>query len=155
MNRTFKSLLAKGIDSSVAQNIVDAELNLSDLSSCSSTKLMELGVNDEIKVKIFDSRPPIPEKIIDNLLFKSRRTCCICRQKERAIIIHHLEAWTESKSNEESNLVVLCLLHHDEAHSKKELSQNLTSERIKAAKTKWENEVLDKAKKEIEKMIIG
>ena len=142
MNRTFKSLLAKGIDSSIAQNIVDAELNLSTLSSCSSTELNELGVTDEIKDKIFDSRPSIPDEIIDNLLYKSRRTCCICREMERSIIIHHIKEWSESKSNEESNLVVLCLLHHDEAHSKKELSQNLTSKRIKAAKIKWENEVL-------------
>ncbi len=146
MNRTFKSLLAKGIDSLVAQNIVDSELNLSTLSSCSSAKLKELGVTDEIKDKIFDSRPPIPEEIIDNLLYKSRRTCCVCRETERSIIIHHIQEWNESKSNEESNLVVLCLLHHDEAHSKKELSQNLTSERIKSAKIKWEEEVtsLDK-----------
>ena len=142
MNRTFKSLLAKGIDSSVAQNIVDAEFNLSTLSSCSSSKLKILGVTDEIKNKIFDSRPPVPNEIIDNLLYKSRRTCCVCRETERSIIIHHIEEWSESKSNEESNLVVLCLLHHDEAHSKKELSQNLTTERIKAAKIKWEKEVL-------------
>ena len=142
MNRTFKSLLAKGIDSNVAQNIVDAELNLSTLSSCSLIELKELGVTNEIKDKIYDARPPIPDEIIDSLLYKSRRTCCVCRETERSIIIHHIIEWSESKSNEESNLVVLCLLHHDEAHSKKELSQNLTPERIKAAKTKWENEVL-------------
>lgn len=142
MNRTYKTLIAKGIDSLVARKIVDSRLNLSTLSSCSSLQLMELGITDKIKDKLFDSRPPIPEEIIDNLLYKSRRTCCICRESERSIIIHHIEEWSESKSNEESNLVVLCLLHHDEAHTKKELSQNLTPDRIKAAKTKWENDVL-------------
>lgn len=151
MNRTFKSLLAKGIDSLVAQKIVDAEFNLSTLSSCSIEQLNELGVTDEIKDKIFDSsRPPIPDEIIDNLLYKSRRTCCVCRRTEHSIVIHHIKEWSESKSNEESNLVVLCLLHHDEAHSKKELSQNLTSERIKAAKINWENEVLTLDKKILE-----
>lgn len=150
MNRTFKSLLAKGIDSSIAQKIVDAELSLSTLSSCSSEKLLELGVTNKVKDKIFDSRPPIPDKIIDNLLYKSRRTCCVCRERERSIIIHHIEEWSESKSNEEENLVVLCLLHHNEAHSKKELSQNLTSERIKASKLNWENEVLNLDKKILE-----
>ncbi|MBK7095058.1 MAG: HNH endonuclease [Saprospiraceae bacterium] len=62
----------------------------------------------------------------------------MARETTRSIIIHHIEEWSVSKSNEESNLVVLCLMHHDEAHSTKQLSQNLTPERIKAAKDKWE-----------------
>ena len=137
MNNTFKSLLSKGISSDSAQRITDSGYNLSTLSACSEKELENLGVDKSLKNQIFDSkRPSIPDNITNNLLYKSRRTCCICRDSNRSIIIHHIKEWSESKSNEENNLVVLCLHHHDEAHTKRELSQNLTPERILEGKKK-------------------
>jgi hypothetical protein len=141
MNR-LQTLLAKGINSEVAHKIVELDIDLSELSSFPIEKLENLGIKAEIKQKLFSNRPPIPSHILDSLLHKSRRTCCICREVNRSIIVHHIIEWNISRSNEEDNLVVLCLQHHDEAHSKKELSQNLTPARIKAAKKSWENEVL-------------
>ena len=152
MNNTFKSLLSKGISSDIAQRITDSGYNLSTLSACSEKELENLGVDKSLKNQIFDSkRPSIPDNITNNLLYKSRRTCCICRDSNRSIIIHHIKEWSESKSNEENNLVVLCLHHHDEAHTKRELSQNLTPERILEGKKRWEKEV-EKLDKEILKL---
>jgi len=136
------SLLARGIDSEIARKIIELDIDLGELSSFPLEKLENLGIGAEIKQKLFSNRPPIPSHILDSLLHKSRRTCCICRKGNRSIIIHHIIEWKKSQSNEEDNLVVLCLQHHDEAHSKKELSQNLTPERIKAAKKNWEQDVL-------------
>ncbi|MCD8450379.1 HNH endonuclease [Tenacibaculum dicentrarchi] len=150
MNKTFTSLLSKGINSRIAKNVVDSGYNLSTLSSCSKTTLDQLGINEALKHLIFNSkRPPIPKKIINNLLHKSRRTCCICRNNERSIIIHHIDEWSDSKSNEENNLVVLCLIHHNEAHTKREFTQNLTSEKIRASKEIWEKKV-----NELDKLIL-
>ncbi len=152
MNNTFKSLLSKGVSSDIAQKIIDSNYTLSTLSACSTKELEDLGINEKLKNQIFDSkRPPIPDNITDNLLYKSRRTCCICRDSNRSIIIHHIKEWSESKSNEENNLVVLCLHHHDEAHTRKELSQNLTAERIIEGKNRWEKEI-EKLDKEILKL---
>lgn len=142
MSRTFKALIGKGIDSKKASKIVKSGFTIQQLSSCGSDALEKIGIDkDDLKLIFNSSRPTIPDEIIDNLLYKSRRTCCICRDKEKSIIIHHLIEWNESRSHSEDNLVVLCLLHHDEAHTKRELSRNLTHERIKSAKEKWEKEV--------------
>lgn len=147
MNKTLKSLLAKGINSKVAEKIINSGYNLSTLSACSKEELEELGIDEFTRKQILDKRPPIPEDIIDNLLYKSMRTCCICRKSKRQIIIHHIIEWKVSRSNQEENLVVLCLKHHGEAHTYKELAQNLTADRIIAAKSKWENEVAEMSKK--------
>lgn len=148
MNKTLKSLLAKGISSDISSKIIEAGHSLKSLSVCSEDELLQYGITSDIKKQIFgNNRPEIPEKILDSLLFKSRRTCCICRDSIRSIIVHHIHEWSDTKSNNEDNLVVLCLHHHDEAHSKKELSQNLTSERIVAAKIEWEKQVLELDKK--------
>ena len=142
MNPTYKSLIAKGISSDIANKVIDKNHTLKSLSALSANELLEFGISDLLKNQIFDSnRPPIPDNIIYNLFYKSKRTCCICRDSNRSIVIHHIKEWSKSKSNEENNLVVLCVQHHDEAHTKKEHSQNLTSQYIISAKNKWEDEV--------------
>jgi hypothetical protein len=154
MSKTLNALLSKGIDSEKAMNIVKAGYTIQSLATCGSEKLKLIGIDKkDIELIYSKSRPSIPDEILDNLLYKSRRTCCICREKEKSIIIHHLIEWHESRSHSEDNLVVLCLYHHDEAHTKKELSLNLTPERIKNAKIKWEAEIetLDKGLRVIPK----
>ena len=142
MNPTYKALIARGISSDIANKIIDKKHTLKSLSALSANELLEFGINYILKNQIFDSnRPPIPDNIIDNLFYKSKRTCCICRDSNRSIVIHHIKEWCKSKSNEENNLVVLCVQHHDEAHTKKEHSQNLTPQNIISAKQKWEDEV--------------
>lgn len=144
MSKTFTALLSKGIDSEKASKIVKAGFTIQTLSTCKPDELEVLGIDsNDIETIYINSRPSIPDKIVDELLYKSRRTCCVCREREKSIIIHHIIEWSTSKSHSEDNLVVLCLHHHDEAHSKKELSLNLTPERIKAAKLKWETDVLN------------
>ncbi|MCE5174711.1 MAG: hypothetical protein ABFC90_09775 [Bacteroidales bacterium] len=151
MNRTIKSLISRGIDSKLAKKIVDEGYTITSLSTCSIEKRKRLGIDENLYQQIFDSsRPPISEEIVDNLFNKSRRTCCICRDSTRSIIIHHIEEWSVCMSNKESNLVVLCLQHHDEAHTKRELSQNLTPKQIKSAKQKWEKKV-----RELDKQILN
>lgn len=142
MSQTFNALIGKGIDSEKANKIIRNGLTIEQLATCSHDTLNEIGLNKNDLDLIFRSkRPPIPDEIVNSLLYKSRKTCCVCREREKAIIIHHIVEWNKSKSHSEDNLVVLCLVHHDEAHSKKELSLNLTPNRIRAAKEKWELEV--------------
>ncbi|MDX2303543.1 MAG: HNH endonuclease signature motif containing protein [Microscillaceae bacterium] len=142
MKNTFRALLARGVDSEKANKIVKAGYTIQNLSTCKPDELKDIGIDEsDLELILSSSRPAIPDEIVDNLLYKSRRTCCICREKEKSVIIHHLIEWNKSKSHLEENLVILCLHHHDEAHTKRELSLNLTPERIKVAKKKWETEV--------------
>ena len=81
---------------------------------------------------------------MDSLLYKSRFCCCVCRDNKKPIIIHHIVAWEKSHSHHEDNLVVLCPLHHVEAHTKSDLSLNLTPDRLKSFKNQWLCEVRQK-----------
>jgi len=71
---------------------------------------------------------------MNKLLFESGWACCVCGKTSGGIIVHHIEKYSESHSHDEDNLVVLCLNHHGEAHTKRELSINLTPDRLRAFK---------------------
>ncbi len=141
MNSTLKALLARGIDSTKATFLVKEKYTIKSLSTLGSEQLKKIGLTEVEINSIFKKRPPIPNEIVTSLLQKSRSTCCVCRDSKQPIIIHHINEWNTSKSHNEENLVVLCLNHHDEAHTKKELSLNLTPQRIRASKKDWEEKV--------------
>jgi len=71
---------------------------------------------------------------MNKLLFESGWACCVCGKTSGGIIVHHIEKYSESHSHDEDNLVVLCLNHHGEAHTKRELGINLTPDRLRASK---------------------
>jgi len=67
----------------------------------------------------------IPKKIATEVIYKSDRKCCIC--KEEGVHIHHLKG---KNDNRFENLVFLCFKHHDEVSKSGGLSRNLTPEII-------------------------
>jgi len=104
----------------------------------SEAELRALGLSDlQIESIIDAGRPSIPEQVLSSILFRCKWVCCICRDPNRSAIIHHLSPWALSRSHAEDNLVVLCHQHHDEAHTTRKLSLNLTPERIKDARDRW------------------
>lgn len=136
--RTKLALLARGFDSQTIEKICDAKLSLTKLKLLSDQELLSLGINSEqIKYLRSEPRPPIPEKIVIQLLHDSKRTCCICRDSSKPIIIHHIKEWSLSRDHSEQNLVILCLEHHDQAHTKKGLSIALTAKQLIGHKSKW------------------
>ena len=52
--------------------------------------------------------------------------------------------YSKTHDHSESNLVVICVEHHDEAHTHHELSQNLTPDRLRDAKRDWLQEISKK-----------
>jgi hypothetical protein len=137
-NKTFIALMQRGLSSDVATDLVREGYTLKGLKQMSKEQLHSLNLDELAINKIFaEGRPPIPEKTINKVLYDSRNTCCICRDKTKAIIIHHIEPWETSHSHEEENLVVLCLEHHGESHTKHDFTINLTAKRLKAAKRSW------------------
>jgi hypothetical protein len=85
------------------------------------------------------NRPKMPASIEFKVLYRSARTCCVCRKKERPIHIHHIDK--KPANNSEENLVVLCTICHDEAHTDHKLSKNLTSAKLRTFKKEWEEQV--------------
>ncbi|WP_066044497.1 HNH endonuclease signature motif containing protein [Bathymodiolus septemdierum thioautotrophic gill symbiont] len=69
------------------------------------------------------ARPKIPKAIENRLLYESAYACVVCQSD--GCHIHHIDQ--DHSNNKENNLVVLCIKHHDEAHTKRQLSKNLDS----------------------------
>lgn len=137
-SRTNNALLALGIDSAAAQLLIEQGFTAATLKAQSRDSLANLGLAPfQIENVLASGRPPIPEQTLCTILFKSKWACCICRDAKKAVIVHHLVPWSESRSHAEDNLVLLCLDHHGEAHTTRQLSLNLTPERIRDARTRW------------------
>lgn len=73
------------------------------------------------------------------MLYKSARTCNVCRDPYKPVELHHIDQ--DPSNNMESNLIVLCRNCHDEAHTKHSMSRNLTPDSLKFFKAEWENYV--------------
>lgn len=139
---TEKALIARGVDTNTANTIASKGYTLHSLKQLSLSKLTALGLRKESAEAILsEPRPPIPDTTLHSVLIKSKRTCCICRDPSKPIIVHHIDEWAVSRSHEESNLIVLCLEHHDQAHTKKELSQRLSKKELRASKAAWERDI--------------
>lgn len=84
-------------------------------------------------------RVSIPKPLQSSLLYKSAKTCCVCRVPRAPVEIHHID---ENPSNNiEENLIVICKNCHDEAHTKHKLSKNLDVYNLKKFKSQWEEDV--------------
>ena len=139
---TFKAFIARGIDSHLANSLVEKKITLTKLKQKNLVELTHLGINEKVANNILkEQRPPIPSDILTKLLYEAKWTCCICRDNNRSIILHHINEWHKSRNHSEENLVVLCLEHHNDAHTKKGLSISLSKEQIIDAKKRWTNQV--------------
>ena len=78
-------------------------------------------------------RPTLPKKLKQEILYNSAFACAICSKKGDHI--HHIDK--DNSNNNPENLILLCQAHHDEAHTKRELSQNLTPELLKKYNKEW------------------
>ena len=82
-------------------------------------------------------RRPIPVQVKHRLLYESKYVCCVCQQG--GCQIHHIDE--DRNNNSETNLVVLCAAHHDEAHTTRKLTKNLGPSELRHAKEHWTSEV--------------
>ena len=140
--RTENALLSRGFDNQLASRLANSKITLSQLKSMSRDELLNLGISINLILTIHsEQRPPIPENELLSVLYKNRRTCCICRDTSKPIVVHHINEWAKSRDHSEANLAVLCLEHHDLAHTSKQLSQNLKPQEIYQFKATWEEDV--------------
>lgn len=89
------------------------------------------------------TRIPIPLALANIVLYKSAKTCCVCRRPGIPVQLHHCD--DDPSNNDEANIIPLCKICHDDAHTKRALSQNLTTNRQMDFKAKWEIEVANRS----------
>jgi len=127
-----------GFDSETANRLDQDRHTLTSLKKLDKNQLTSLNISEEyIDILLGGERPPIPSQRMNKVLFESRCTCCVCRNRSGGIIVHHIHKYSDSRSHAEDNLVVLCLNCHGEAHTKRELQQNLTPEKLRDFKKLW------------------
>lgn len=142
-NQSVVALLARGIDLHTAKWLVAEGYNLSKLQGLELNQLLALGLPASFADHLANSRPPIPSDVLIKVLQKSKVVCCVCRDPSKSVVIHHIQEWHGSRDHSEDNLAVLCLDHHGEAHTKRELGRNLTPEVLRALKAEWEKKVAE------------
>ena len=74
-------------------------------------------------------------------MHECRRICCVCREKDKSLVLHHTREWAKSHNHDEELLVVICVNCHGEAHTKRELGRNLTPEELLKHRTLWATDV--------------
>ena len=141
MNRTVKALVKRGFRTALAESLQREGYTVTKLQALGPQELEALGVSSDCQKAMREGRPPIPEDVLNSILYRSGSTCCVCRKPQRGTVVHHIEPWTESRSHDEDNLVVLCPLCHDKAHTKKELTRALTPKQLRHHKQEWQNQV--------------
>lgn len=83
------------------------------------------------------ARKATPPKLKQQIMYESQFVCVICQRE--GFQIHHIDQ--DNSNNAEENLVCLCLSHHGEAHTARDLSQNLNPDALRHAKKSWNDTV--------------
>ena len=86
-------------------------------------------------------RPRIPADLKNTVLYKAGHACCVCRDGNTRVQIHHIDG--DPSNNAEDNLVALCMPHHDEAELRCGLTRRLDADTLRDFKARWEQEVAE------------
>ena len=84
-------------------------------------------------------RIPTPKDVEADVLFKANHTCSICNDPSIGVQVAHID--DNPSNNNEANLIVLCVNHHDKAHLKSPISKSYTKQELKKYKNNWGNTV--------------
>lgn len=141
MPAKLENLIAVGIDSALAAKAIDNGFALSKLKAASKQDLMA-SFSEEEAALLWDAarRKPIEKETIRRLVEENDWKCCVCWdiKREEPVIVHHIEEHSKTQDDSYDNLVVLCLKHHADVHTKHELSRHpLPPELLHQRKQQW------------------
>jgi hypothetical protein len=68
-------------------------------------------------------------------MYDHHSTCCVCGQGGNNVQIHHID--DDPSNNEQSNLAVVCLQHHSEAHERGGMDRKLTPALLRKYRLEW------------------
>lgn len=87
-------------------------------------------------------RKRIPQRTIDELLFRTDHTCSICRTPNKDVQVHHIDS--NHSNNRADNLIVVCLDCHSRATGNAGLGHSFTPGELQKYKRFWEQYVSNK-----------
>jgi hypothetical protein len=74
----------------------------------------------------------IPQDLIDKMMVKCARRCCICRRfRPTKLQVHHIIERNQGGTNDEDNLIVTCMSCHTDVHSKVPFARRFSVEELK------------------------
>ena len=89
-------------------------------------------------------RKHIPSKIEEEILFLSNHTCCICKDRNKDVQIHHIDG--DPSNNNLDNLAVLCLDCHSRVTGSRGLGKSYKPGEVKRYKRAWEKQIQESRK---------
>jgi len=135
--QTRDALVARGVDSATAGRL-SRDWTLARLQLLSAADLEDLGLTSQATRAIRDGRrPPIPGPVLMKVLHGSRWICCVCRERDRPVVVHHIVPWSESRDHSFENLVLICPICHARAHRKGDLEIDLSADRLRHMRDSW------------------
>lgn len=84
-------------------------------------------------------RSPIPEELSVEVLFLHDHTCCVCREKGKAVQIHHIDH--DPSNNSPENLAVLCLQDHNDTQVAGGFGRTLRADEVRRYRNDWVDRV--------------
>ncbi len=140
-DKNIETFLKYGVSEELANRLVSNGYTVSKVQAASKNDFSLILNKDEIddlflKVK----RQPIPDDIYERIIKETELHCCFCWNisEEKPVIIHHIDEYNQTQDNSFNNLIVLCLNHHGDVHTKREISQqNFSKIRLLSQKEKW------------------
>ncbi len=74
----------------------------------------------------------IPQELVDLMMAKCGRRCCICRRfRPTKLLVHHIIERANGGTNEQDNLIVTCFSCHSDVHTKVPFSRRFTVDELK------------------------
>ncbi len=139
------SFIKYGISSELAEKLTNNHYTVTKVKTASKKDFKGILTRDEIETLILKvKRQPIMDDVYDRLVKECEMHCCFCWNllEEKPVIIHHIDEYNQTQDNSFNNLIVLCLNHHGEVHTKREISQqNYPKSRLLHKKEIWIEEI--------------
>jgi hypothetical protein len=75
----------------------------------------------------------IPDHLVNQILVKSGRRCCICRRfRPTRIQVHHIIARSEGGPDDPGNLMPICMSCHTDVHSRVPFARRFSPDELRA-----------------------
>ena|SRR5208282_2120073 len=86
----------------------------------------------------------IPPDVVDRMMVKCGRRCCICKRfRPTKLQVHHIHEKGEGGSDEEDNLVVTCFSCHSDVHTKVPFARRFSQAELKGHRDTLIKQVAD------------
>lgn len=80
-------------------------------------------------------RVSVPSDLVADVMFASDSTCCVCRERGKAVQVHHVDE--DPSNNTFVNLAVLCLECHNQTQLTGGFGRKLNAELVVKCREEW------------------